>query len=174
MLTKQKKTEVIAELTDRFSRQKVAIFSDFHGVSVAKATLLRRSLRKEDAEYKVAKKTLLVRAMQEAGITFDAKSLKGEIGVAFGYGDQALPAKILAKFGKENETFKILGGLLGSRVMTGKDVIALARLPSREVLLAQVVGALSAPLRGLAGALQGNIRNLAFVLGQVRDNKINN
>lgn len=171
MLTKQKKIEVVAELTNRFSRQKVAIFSDFHGVSVARATQLRRSLRKEDAEYKVAKKTLLARALQGAGITFDSKSLKGEIGVAFGYGDQTAPAKMLAKFGKENETFKILGGLLGSRVMTDKDVVSLARLPSREVLLAQVVGAMSGPIRGLASVLQGNIRNLAFVLGQVRDKR---
>ena len=171
MLTKAKKADVVAGLADQFSRQKVAIFSDFHGVSVANATQLRRNLKKEDAEYKVAKKTLLARALSTVGITFDAKRLKGEIGVAFGYGDQAAPAKILAKFGKENETFKILGGLLGSRVMSEKDVIALARLPSREALLGQVASVLSAPMRGLASALQGNIRNLAFVLGQVRDKK---
>lgn len=171
MLTKEKKAEVVAGLTDRFSRQKVTIFSDFHGVSVAKAMVLRRSLRKEGAEYKVAKKTLIGRALDGAGISFDTHALKGEIGVAIGYGDQALPAKVLAKFAKENETFRILGGLLGSRVMTDKDVVALARLPSREVLLATVAGAFSAPMRGLAGALQANIRNLAFVLGQVRDKK---
>ncbi len=171
MLTKAKKADVVAGLTDQFSRQNVTIFSDFHGVSVAKATQLRRTLKKEDAEYKVAKKTLLARALSTAGIMFDIKHLKGEIGVAFGYGDQVAPAKVLAKFGKENETFKILGGLLGSPIMTDKEVVALARLPSREVLLAQVAAALAGPMRGLAGALQGNIRNLAFVLGQVRDKK---
>ncbi|OHA03866.1 MAG: 50S ribosomal protein L10 [Candidatus Sungbacteria bacterium RIFCSPLOWO2_02_FULL_54_10] len=171
MLTKAKKADVVAGLMDQFSRQKVAIFSDFHGVSVAKATRLRRTLKKENAEYKVAKKTLLARALSAAGITFDTTQLKGEIGVAFGYGDQAAPAKVLAKFSRENETFRILGGLLGSLVMSGKDVIALAQLPSREVLLAQVAAALSGPMRGLAGALQGNIRKLAFILGQIRDKK---
>jgi len=161
----------VAGLTDQFSRQKVAIFSDFHGVSVAKATQLRRTLKKEDAEYKVAKKTLLARALSTAGIMFDIKRLKGEIGVAFGYGDQVAPAKILSKFAKEVETFKILGGLLDGKLLSDKQIMALARLPSREVLLAQVVGAFAAPLRGLASVLQGNIRNLAFVLNQVKNKK---
>ncbi|MEK7541252.1 MAG: 50S ribosomal protein L10 [Patescibacteria group bacterium] len=158
-------------LTDRFRRQKIAIFSDLRGVSVTKAQILRRALKNTDAEYKVAKKTLFDRALDSAGFAVKTKEMQGEIGVAFGYGDQAAPARILAKFGKENDTFKILGGLLGSRVMTEKDITALARLPSREVLLAQVVGALSAPMRGLVGALQASIRNLTYVIGQLRDNK---
>ncbi len=171
MLNKIQKSEIVVGLTDRFRRQKVAVFSDFRGVSVVKAQALRRALKKTDAEYKVAKKTLFDRALEGAGFTMKTKEMQGEIGVAFGYGDQAAPAKILAKFGKENETFKILGGLLGLRVLTDTEVVALSRLPSREVLLAQVASALFAPLRGLAGVLQANIRNLAYAIGQVRDNK---
>jgi len=160
-------------LADKFRRQKIAIFSDFRGVSVAKSQALRRLLRKENAEYKVAKKTLFDRALAivetSAGAT--TKEMKGEIGVAFGYGDQVAPAKILSKFAKEVETFKILGGLLDGKLLSDKQVMVLARLPGREALLGQVAGALSAPLRGLASVLQGNIRNLAFVLNQIKDKK---
>jgi large subunit ribosomal protein L10 len=171
MITKAKKAEVVAGLKDKFSRQKIAIFSDFHGVSVARSIALRRLLGAENAEYKVAKKTLFDRVLGEMNAGVSVKGMQGEIGVAFGYGDQVAPAKILAKFAKEVETFKILGGLLDGKALTEKQVVALSRLPAREVLLTQVAGVLSAPLRGLAGALQGNIRNLAYVLAKVKDQK---
>ena len=171
MLTKKKKAEIVEELKEKFARQKVAIFSDFRGVSVGQSEKLRRSLKKVDAEYRVARKTLLDRALQHAGMEFRTKELEGEIGVAFGYGDEIAPTKILSRFLKEVETFKILGGILNGKLLSGKEVLALARLPSREILLAQVLAGLSAPLQGLAGVLRGTIRNLAFVLGQVRDTR---
>lgn len=171
MLTKVQKSEIVKDIAEKFKRQKIAIFTDFRGVSVTKLSILRRLLKKDDAEYKVAKKTLFGRALEEAKSDISVKDMQGEIGVAFGYGDQVAPARVLVKFGKEADTFRVLGGLLGGRILTDKEVIALAKLPGREVLLAHVVGALSAPLCGLARALQGNIRNLAFVLGKIRDNK---
>ncbi len=171
MLNKSQKAKIVEDIAEKFRRQKIAIFTDFQGVSVTKSSLLRRLLRKENAEYKVARKTLFDRALGEGQTGLSTKKMKGEIGVTFGYGDQVAPAKVLVKFSKEAETFKILGALLEGRALSDKEVLALARLPSREILLAQVVGAMSAPLRGLAGALQGNIRNLAYALAQVRDKK---
>lgn len=171
MITKAQKGEIVANLADKFKRQKIAIFSDFSGVSVGKSQVLRRLLKKEDAEYKVGKKTLFDRALAETSAGIATKDMKGEIGVAFGYGDQVAPARILAKFAKDAETFKILGGILGSRILTDREVLTLARLPSREILLAQVVRSLFAPLRGFTSVLQGNIRNLAFVLNQVKGKK---
>ncbi|MFY9462814.1 MAG: 50S ribosomal protein L10 [Candidatus Sungiibacteriota bacterium] len=171
MLNKTQKSEIVQGLADRFKRQKIAIFSDFSGVSVAKSQVLRRLLKKENAEYKVAKKTLFDRALGEMGAGAATKNMKGEIGVAFGYGDQVAPAKILAKFAKEIETFKIIGALLDGKLLSDKQVMALARLPSREILLAQVAAAFAAPLRGLASVLQGNIRNLAVVLNKIKEDK---
>lgn len=171
MLNKSQKGKIVEGIAEKFRKQKIAIFTDFQGVSVTKSSALRRLLRKEDAEFKVARKTLFDRALAEGNTGLVTKKMKGEIGVAFGYGDQVAPAKILVKFSKEAETFKILGALLDGRVLSDKEVIALARLPGRDVLLAQVVGAMSAPIRGLAVALQGNIRNLAYALVQVRDKK---
>lgn len=168
-ITKAKKQEVAKELVDKFTRKKIAIFSDFHGVSVAKLQALRRLLKKESAEYKVSKKTLLDRALTEAGIQLKTKEMQGELGVAFGYADEVAPAKALLKFSKENETFKILGGILGEKVLGAKEILALAKLPSIEILLAQLVGMLASPIRGFTTVLQGNLRNLVVVLTKIRD-----
>lgn len=170
-ITKAKKQELTRELIERFKKQKISIFSDFHGISVAKLQALRRTLKKGEAEYKVAKKTLIDRALFDAGIPLKTKEFRGEMGITFGYGDEATSAKTLLKFSKANETFKILGGILNGKLLNGKQVIALAKLPSREVLLAQVVGAMAGPIRGLVTVLRGNIKNLVVVLSKIKENK---
>jgi len=168
MLTKQQKSKIIDDLAERFERQKIAIFSDFHGLSVVKSQVLRRLLKKNDAEYKVAKKTLLDRVLDKMGLSLKTKKLIGEIGVTFGYGDEIAAAKTLFKFSKNNEILRLRGGILGSRILDEKEIIALAKLPGREILLAQLVGALSSPMRGLVTVLQGNIRNLVVVLNKIK------
>lgn len=172
MLTRREKEEVVGELTDRFKRQRVSIFADFRGISVAKLGALRRELKKLGAEFKVAKKTLLKRAIEASGAGgIEPKGLQGEIGVIFGYEDQVAPAKAAAKFAKENQTFKVLKGILAGKVLEAKEVLALAKLPAREQLLAQLVYALNGPIQGLANVLQGNLRNLVVVLNRVKDKK---
>lgn len=170
-LTKEKKIKIIEELSDKLKRQKIAIFSDIHGIPTAKLRDLRRDLKKEGAEYKVAKKTLLDLALENAGINLKSKELRGEIGVALGYKDEVAPARILYKFSKTNETFKILACLFGKRLLDAKEVFALAKLPSREALWAQVVGTLQAPLQGLVNVLHGNIRNLLVVINKIKENR---
>jgi len=169
MLTRTQKQKIIDELADRFKRQKIALFTNFHKIPVSKLQTLRRLLKKESAEYKVAKKTLLDRALKSTGFDLKTKDLQGEIGVTFGYGDDVSPAKILFKFSKENETFQILGGMLGKRFLNSGEIIALAKMPSREVLLAQVTKATQAPLQRLVNVLQGNIRNLVVVLNKIKE-----
>ena len=171
MLNKNQKAEIITDLIEKLKRQKIAIFTDFRGISVAKLNLLRRALKKEGAEYKIAKKTLIDRAFKDAGLPGEIKKLKGEIGMAFGFVDQVLPAKALLKFSKTNETFKILGGILGDQILNAKEIITLAKLPSREALLSQLVRVLSSPMRGLVTVLQGNTKNLVVVLNKIKDNK---
>ena len=170
MLTREEKATVVTELEDKFSRQRVSIFTDIRGISVAKLTALRRELKKIGAEFKVTKKTLLRRALRAAGPAFDGiepKTLEGEIGVIFGYEDQAAPAKAAAKFGKENETFKVLKAVLAGKILEATEVLALAKLPAREQLLGQLAYVLSAPIQGLAVVLAGNIRNLVVVLNKI-------
>lgn len=171
MLTKQQKQAAIEALVEKLKRQKIFIFTDFRGVSVAGAQQLRRELRQGEGDYKVAKKTLIDLALTQAGIALKTKHLQGEIGIAFGYGEETAPAKILAKFSRTHETFKILGGVSGVSMLTDKDILALAKLPAREVMLAQVVGAFAAPIRGLVTVLQGNIRSLVVVLSKIKEIK---
>jgi len=171
MLNKTQKEKIVKELVDKFKRQKIAVFTDFQGISVSQARELRRLLKKNDAEYKVAKKTLFDRALESTGINIKTKNLVGEIGVAFCYGDQIAPVQTLFKFSKQNETFKLLAGILGDRILESKEILALAKLPSREILLAQLIGTMHAPLRGLMNVLQGNVRSLVMVLTKIKDKK---
>jgi large subunit ribosomal protein L10 len=171
MITRADKEKIVADLADCFKRQKVTVFADFHGMSVAKAQALRRSLKKDDAEFRVSRKTLLDRALQVAGLSFKTKELEGEIGVAIGYGDEVAPGKTVFGVTKEIKTFKILGGILGTRILDETAMVALANLPSREILLTQLACVVQSPLRGLVIVLSGNMRNFVTVLSKIRDNK---
>ena len=171
MLTKIQKEEAVKELNDKFDRKKVVFLTDFRGISVMNSQELRRALKKTDAEYKVAKKTLFDRALSQHGIEYKTTELEGEIGAAFCYGEETAPAKVLVKFGKDHEYFKIFGASLGDKVLSEKDVIALSKLPDRKVLLAQVVAAMQAPIRGIAVVLQQNIGNLLVVLQKVGEQR---
>ena len=172
MLTKTQKIKIVEELTDKLKRQKIAIFSDFTGVSVSKFQALRRLLKKDQAEYKITKKTLFDRALQQTGVNLKTKELQGEIGATFGYGEETAPAKVLYKFSRQNDTFKILGGILGNRILNAKEVITLAKLPSREILVGQILNVMQSPIRGLATVLGGNIRNLVVLLNKIKEQKI--
>lgn len=171
MLNKAQKQQIIEELSDKFKKKKIAIITDFQGISVGDSRELRKSLKQEDAEYKVAKKTLFDRALEHAGIRLKTRELDGEVGVAFGYGDEASPAKTISQFSKTHETFKILAGVLGDRILSIEEVGALAKLPTREVMLSRVIGTFQAPIRGFVTALQGNIKNLVGVLQNIKDKK---
>ena len=175
MLNREEKAKLVSELEDRFRRQRVSIFANLRGISVAKLSQFRRELKKIGAEFKVAKKTLLKRALEAVGPAFSGRiepeKLEGEIGVIFGYEDQAAPAKAAAKFAKENETFRLLKGILGEKILEAKDVLALAKLPSRGELLAELARSFQAPIQGLVNVLHGSIRNLVVVLNQIKDKK---
>ena len=170
-LTREKKTKIVEELTEMFKKQKIAVFSDFRGVGVSKLTALRREMKKAGAEFKVAKKTFLRIALKAVGIDYDPKGLEGEIGVIFGYEDQIAPVKSAVKFGKENKTFKLLKGILDGKFIEGKEVLMLAKLPSREQLLAKLVWVLNSPIQGFHNVLQGNLKNLVVVLNKIKDKK---
>ncbi|MDO8443822.1 MAG: 50S ribosomal protein L10 [Candidatus Azambacteria bacterium] len=171
-LNREQKANILKDLTDRFSRAKAAILVDFNKLSVSKAMELRRALKLINAEYKVAKKTLVSRVLK-AGNFEDAKidDFKTQVGVIFGYDDPVPVANSIWKFSKVNEALKILGGFLGMN-WQGKDgIVALAKLPSREILLGQVVRVIASPLSGLVTVLSGNMRNLVGVLNNIKNKR---
>jgi large subunit ribosomal protein L10 len=167
-LTKQQKNKILEELKDKISRQKAIVFGNIKGVKVEKLTALRRELKKNDSELKVAKKTLISKALKDQGLEVDLKKMDGEIAMGFGYEDEIAPFKIFHNFSKENENLKMLNGLMGGEILGEEKSLALAKLPSRVELLGKMVGSLSSPLSGMVRVLQGNLRNFVYLLSELQ------
>lgn len=171
MLTRSQKEELVKNLSETIKAGKVVIFSDYAGTPVAQMKDLRDELRKTNSSYKITKKKLIDLALKNAGIEASVLDLEGQIGIAIGKGDEVSAAKVLARFAKENKNFKILQGVLENKAISGKDVMFLAMLPSKEELLAKLVGSINAPVSGFVNALAGNLRNLVGVLKAIGDTK---
>jgi len=171
MQTRLQKNEIVKELTKKIKESKSVVFSDFKGLPVKEMMALRRELRSEGVDMKVAKKTLISIALKDAGVDVDARKLEGQITVAISSQDEVTVAKILAKAAKANENLKIVGGLLGMKELSKEEVVALSNLPSKEQLLAKLVGTINAPVSGFVNVLAGNIRGLVNVLKSVADSK---
>lgn len=171
MLNKEQKKEVVKKLAEQIKSGKAMVFSDFTGTSVAKMKKLRDELRQFGSTYKITKKKLIEIAFRESGIEVDVKNMEGQIGVAISQEDEVSAAKILAKFAKENKNFKILDGVLEKEVISREKVIAISKLPSREELLAKLVGTINAPVSGFVNVLAGNLRNLVGVLKAIAESK---
>ncbi|HRY52415.1 MAG TPA: 50S ribosomal protein L10 [Candidatus Portnoybacteria bacterium] len=169
MQTKAQKQDIVKDLTDKLKKAKAAVFADYTGMSVAKLTELRRKLRSKDNELKVAKKTLIDLAVKNAGISnLDARNLPGQMMVVMGFSDEVASAKTIFEFDKKGEQVKILGGILENNFIDKQGVLSLAKLPSKQELLAKAVGSMAAPLTGMLNVLQGNIRGLVQVLSQIK------
>ncbi len=171
MLNKTQKKELVKELVDKIKRQQSLVFTDVSGLSVAEMQKLRRELKKAGIEYRVAKKTLITLALKEAKYDIDITQVPGSLGTAFSYQDPVSPAKIIFKFSKEHKNLRVVGGIMEGRFLTVQEVEALSKIPSKEELIATLVGMLKGPIFGLVNVLQGNIRNLIGVLNAIKSNK---
>jgi len=168
-LTKVQKQKILKDLKEKVDRQKSMVFADFKGLKVKDLSDLRKEMKKKDCELKVAKKTLISAVLKEKKVEgINVKKLEGEIALGFGYQDEILPFKTLYEFSKRNENLKILGGLIGQQVIEQEKAVVLGQLPSREELLAKLVGSIAAPLSGMINVLQGNIKGLICVLKQIK------
>ncbi len=171
MQTKGQKKELVKELADKLKDSKAVVFSDYKGLQVKDLTALRKELREAGVELKVLKKTLINLALKDAGIEADVKKMEGQIALAVSSEDEVVAAKIIAKAAKANENLKIVGGILGVKELSAAEVNALAKLPSKEELLAKFVGSINAPVSGFVNVLAGNLRGLMNVLKAVADAK---
>lgn len=171
MQTKVQKDVIVKDLVEKLKNSKAVVFSDYKGLNVKDMTTLRRDLRAEGVDLKVLKKTLMQIALKDAGIELDVKKLEGQIAIAVSSRDEVAAAKIIAKLAKVNENLKIAGGILGTKELSAEEVNALAKLPSKEELLAKLVGTLNAPVSGFVNVLAGNMRGLVTVLKAVADKK---
>jgi len=171
MLTKDQKKKIVKDLTEQVKKSKSVVFVDYKGISVKDLTSLKQELRKEGITFKVTRKTLFDIALKEAGMDVSTKKMEGQVAMSMSDADEVTPAKIIAKFAKGNDKLKILGGVLGVKSMTAEEVKALAKLPSKEELLARLVGTINAPVSGFVNVLAGNLRGLVQSLKAIAEAK---
>src|SRR5437660_11131827 len=163
------KLAVVDEVRNRLSSAGAAILTEYRGLNVAEMARLRRSLREAGGNYKIYKNTLARFAVRELGLEELEALLLGPTAIAFVDGDAAAVAKSLRDFARTNPALVIKGGILGETILSAQDANALAELPSRDQLLAQLAGAMAAPLQQLAGLLAAVPRNFAYGIRALAD-----
>ena len=170
------KAAVVAEVRDRLEASDAALLTEYRGLNVPQMAELRRSLRAAGGEYTIYKNTMVRLAVADLGIDV-AHLLTGPTAIAFvgegdeGGGDAAAVAKALRDFSRANRALVLKGGVLGTKVLGPEDLVALAELPSRDLLLAQLAGAFQAPMAKLAGLLEAVPRNFAYGLKALIDTR---
>jgi large subunit ribosomal protein L10 len=164
-----RKVASVTHLTELLSKATSAVITDYRGLTVRQLEDLRGRLRAEGIDYVVVKNTLARRAAVDAGSADFAAAFSGPVGLAIGYGDLSTPARILFEHFRSTRTLPLVAGLAEGQVLGADDVRILAELPSRDVLLSRLAGALLGPLSGLAASLDSPLSTLAATLEAYRD-----
>ena len=154
------KEKAVEELAAKIKEAKIVLLTDYRGISVEDVTTLRDDLRKNDSEYKVIKNNITRRALDKCGYEGLDELLVGPTAVVMNNEDYLEAAKTIYNFSKDNDFYKIKGGIIEGKVMSAEEIITLAKLPSKETLIGM-----------LAGALLGNISKLAVALNEVKAQK---
>jgi large subunit ribosomal protein L10 len=161
----KKKIEMVESLQEVFTKCSVGILTDYRGLSTAELTNLRRRLRDAGIDYRVVKNSLAQFAAKQAGMEELASSFEGPVAVALGYDEITAAAKTLDDYIRTTKSIlSIKGGFMEDRVLSASEVETLAKLPSREVLISQVMAGIQSPITGLVNVLAGPIRGLMGVL----------
>lgn len=168
-ILKQKQT-VVAELSEKLGNSVAGVLVDYKGINVEDDTKLRKELREANVDYFVVKNSLLKFATKQAGLEDLHPCLQGTTAVAVSENDHIAAAKILAKYAdSQKEFFDIKAGFIDGEVIDVEGVNRLAKLPSREVLIAQTLAGFNAPIAGFANVLNANLRGLAIVLNAIAE-----
>lgn len=164
-MLKEKKEQMIDELTDHLSRCTIAVATDYRGITAKEMVQLRRRLTDAGVEYRVIKNTLTRFAAGKAGKKQLETLLTGPVAIAFGYDDVVKPAQVLREHIRSaGSALQVKGGIMGDKLLTAEDIASLASMPSRDVLIAKFVGQLNAPLQSLHNVLSAPLRGLLYVM----------
>jgi large subunit ribosomal protein L10 len=176
-MNRTEKAELASTLGEKFSKAKVAMFADYKGLSANQADDLRRQLRAHNTEVKVLKNNIARLVTKEGKLGESAKAVMdtvvGPTLVAFAYGDPAAAAKVFHKFAQDNEALKLKDSLMGDLKIGANQVEQLAKLPSKEVLVAKLLGTMNAPITNFVGVLAAVPRSLVTVLSAIEKKKAN-
>lgn len=168
------KKKIVEVLHDKFARSQVAILTDYKGLDVSAINDLRRRLRETKTEYRVVKNSLLVRASQGTDSVLMENYFTGPSAIALNYEDPVAPAKVLAKFAAENDKFEIKAAAMNGRLLDLSEIKALSDLPSREVLLAQLLSVLNGVPTAFVRALNDIPKRFLNVLQSIKEQKVEN
>lgn len=168
MAKKEDKATTITNLRSKLSRAQSMVLANYRGLTVAQMTDLRRKARDIGVELRVVKNTLTSRAAGEIGASDLDVHLKGPTAIAFGYSDPVAPARLMVDFARTARVVELKGGYVEGRVLSPQEVRALAILPSREVLLSQVLAAMMGPMSNMASVLLAPLRGIAAVTDELR------
>ena len=167
----EKKIQLVASLTEELMGANVGVLVNFKGITVEDDTKLRKDLREAGCTYRVIKNTILKRAFEEAGIEGLDDCLFGTTALAFAADDYVSAPKVLSEFAEKQKSFEIKGGFVDGKAVSVAQIETLAKLPPKEVLLAQVLYGFNAPIQGLATVLNGTIRALCIALDAIAGQK---
>ncbi len=167
----EQKKELVIKMTERLKAAKSMVIADYRGLTVEQDTELRVALRKAGVDYKVVKNTLTKFAMKESGIEGIDSYLDGPTAIAVSETDIIAPAKVLVEYSKKFENLEIKVGILDGKILDLKEIQALAALPSKEVLIAKMLGSFNAPITGFVNVLNGNLRGLAVAVNAIYEQK---
>ncbi|WP_024833003.1 50S ribosomal protein L10 [Ruminiclostridium josui] len=168
----EQKKQVVTDLTEKIKSAQSIVLADYRGLTVEQDTELRNALRKAGVEYRVVKNSLTSLAMKESGLELD-DFLVGPTSMAISSTDAVAPAKVLSEFAKKFEKLELKVGVVEGKVIDLEGIKALAELPSREVLIAKVLGGFNAPISGFVNVLNGNMRGLVVALNAIAEQKAN-
>jgi len=166
----QKKIDTVTELTGKVAKAKSIVLADYRGLKHKQLEELRRALKKTDAEFTVTKNRLFSKALGDKAKSIEGY-LKESTAALFAYADEVAPLAVLLKFFKAAGFGKTKGGLLGNKLLNEADVVTLAALPPRPILLGKLVAQLNAPIQGLHDALNWNLNKLVWALSAVKKSK---
>ncbi len=171
-ITRKKKEDLVEEFTERLRESKAAVFTDYKGLTVEEINEVRNKLRDQGIEFKVIKNTLFGLAVKQAKLDVNPDDLAGHpVAVAFGYKDEVAPAKVVFNFAKDHESLEIIGGILEGKNIDVTSVKNLAQMPSREELIAKIIGSMNAPVSNFVGVMHANLRNVIYVLNAIKEQK---
>ena len=170
-MNREEKVAEVEELSGKFAKAKIAIVADYKGLTVPVLQELRHNLRRNDAEFRIAKNTLLARAVEDTEFKGLQGQFVGTTAVAVSYGDPVSPTKILTDFCKDHPELKLRSALLDGKLLSVDDITALSKLPSKEVLLGQMLSVMNAVPTGFVRVLSGVPRTFLYALQAIKEKK---
>lgn len=170
-MNRDEKASVVQELSDKFAKASIAVVSDYRGLTVSEFEELRIALKKCDSEVKVAKNTLLRKASQGTAFAPLSDHFQGTTAVSLAYGDPVSPAKVLVEFAKAHEKLSIRSAVLEGKLLSSADLTALSTLPSKDVLLGQLLSVMQAVPTSFVRVLNAIPQKLVYALQAVKEQK---